>query len=60
VYSGVLSFVLLKLIGAVMPLRADADDQNVGLDLTEHGEEAYVHADGSSVVRWAGADAAGS
>jgi Amt family ammonium transporter len=59
VYSGVLSFVLLKLIGAVMPLRADADDQNVGLDLTEHGEEAYVHADGSSVMRWAG-DAAGS
>jgi Amt family ammonium transporter len=60
VYSGVLSFVLLKLIGAVMPLRADADDQNVGLDLTEHGEEAYVHADGSSVMRWAGVDAAGS
>jgi ammonia channel protein AmtB len=52
--------VLLKLVGAVMPLRADADDQNVGLDLTEHGEEAYVHADGSSVMRWAGVDAAGS
>ena len=50
VYSGAMSFVLLKLIGAVMPLRADAADQNVGLDLTEHGEEAYVHADGSSAV----------
>jgi Amt family ammonium transporter len=60
VYSGAVSFVLLKLVGAVMPLRADADDQNVGLDLTEHGEEAYVHADGSSVMRWAGVDAAGS
>ena len=58
VYSGALSFVLLKLIGAVMPLRADSDDQNVGLDLTEHGEEAYVHADGSSVMQWADADAA--
>ena len=60
VYSGVVSFVLLKLIGAGDPAARDADDQNVGLDLTEHGEEAYVHADGSSVMRWAGVDAAGS
>ena len=30
------------------PLRADADDESIGLDITQHGEEAYVHADGSS------------
>ncbi len=47
VYSGALSFVLLKLIGAVIPLRADADAESVGLDLSQHGEEAYVHAGGS-------------
>ena len=47
VYSGVMSFVLLKLIGAVMPLRADAHDETAGLDLTQHGEEAYVHGEGS-------------
>ena len=48
VYSGVLTFILLKLIGLVIPLRADADDESVGLDVTQHGEEAYVHAEGSS------------
>ena len=47
VYSGVLSFVLLKLIGAVIPLRADADDESIGMDLSQHGEEAYVQAGGS-------------
>jgi len=43
VYSGVASFVLLKLIGLFMPLRATAADEMTGLDLTMHGEEAYVH-----------------
>jgi Amt family ammonium transporter len=47
-YSGALTFILLKLIGAVMPLRADAADESTGMDLTQHGEEAYVHAEGSS------------
>ena len=48
VYSGVMSFGLLKLIGLMMPLRATADDESVGLDISQHGEEAYVHAQGSS------------
>ena len=43
VYSGGMSFVLLKLIGMVMPLRADASEENEGLDVAQHGEEAYVH-----------------
>jgi Amt family ammonium transporter len=42
-YSGVMTFVLLKLIGAVVPLRATADDEATGMDLSLHGEEAYVH-----------------
>ena len=50
VYSGAMSFVLLKLIGLVIPLRADASDESTGLDITQHGEEAYVHAGGSSVM----------
>jgi len=41
VYSGTMSFVLLKLIGLVIPLRADRDDETTGLDETQHGEEAY-------------------
>jgi Amt family ammonium transporter len=41
VYSGVMSFALLKLIGLVVPLRATAEEESTGLDLTMHGEEAY-------------------
>jgi Amt family ammonium transporter len=43
VYSGVVSFVLLKGISLVTPLRANADDETTGLDLSLHGEEAYLH-----------------
>jgi Amt family ammonium transporter len=50
VYSGVASFVLLKLIGLVMPLRATADDEATGLDLTMHGEEAYLHTGGMEAI----------
>jgi Amt family ammonium transporter len=49
-YSGVMSFGLLKLIGAIAPLRAAAGDEAVGMDLSQHGEEAYVHAEGSAAL----------
>jgi len=42
IYSGVMSFVLLKLVALVFPLRATTDDEGTGLDLTMHGEEAYA------------------
>ncbi len=32
----------------MIPLRASADDESVGLDLSNHGEEAYVHGEASS------------
>jgi Amt family ammonium transporter len=47
VYSGVMTFVLLKIVGAMMPLLADRDQQTLGMDLSQHGEEAYVHAGGA-------------
>ncbi len=43
VYSGVASFILLKLIGLVMPLRASDAEETEGLDVSLHGEEAYLH-----------------
>jgi Amt family ammonium transporter len=46
VYSGGVSFGLLKLIGLFIPLRADEKDETVGLDVTCHGEEAYIHERG--------------
>ena len=43
VYSGVVSFVILKVISLISPLRADAQDERQGLDISLHGEEAYLH-----------------
>jgi Amt family ammonium transporter len=50
VYSGVMSFVLLKAIGLIMPLRATVEDEATGLDVTMHGEEAYLHTGGMEAV----------
>ena len=47
VYSGAVSFILLKVINLVVPIRADAADESTGMDLTQHGEEAYLHAEGN-------------
>ena len=46
VYSGVLSFVLLKIVGVIIPLRPSRSDEMTGLDVSMHGEEAYLHAEG--------------
>jgi Amt family ammonium transporter len=43
VYSGAVSFVLLKVISLVTPLRATEQDESAGLDISLHGEEAYLH-----------------
>jgi Amt family ammonium transporter len=50
VYSGAVSFGLLKLIALAIPLRVDAEDEGAGLDLSAHGEEAYVHAEGARAL----------
>src|SRR5687767_11706988 len=47
-YSGIVSFILLKLIGLVIPLRASVSDESTGLDITQHGEEAYLHTGGAT------------
>jgi len=48
VYSFGVSFILVKLIGFVVPLRPSAEDEMMGLDISQHGEEAYLHAEGAS------------
>ena len=35
------TYVLLRLINLVMPLRVSPQDEDAGLDLSQHGEEAY-------------------
>lgn len=41
ILSGVVSYALLKVIGAAMGLRVAAQRENEGLDLADHGENAY-------------------
>jgi Amt family ammonium transporter len=49
-YSGVVTFVLLKIVGAIFPLRATQEAESEGLDTTQHGEEAYIHTAGSTQI----------
>ena len=45
VYSGVVSFILLKLVDLTIGLKAGQHEERVGLDLTEHAETAYTIMD---------------
>jgi Amt family ammonium transporter len=49
-YSGAASFVILKLVGLFLPLRATRTEEVEGLDISAHGEEAYMHVGGSTPV----------
>jgi Amt family ammonium transporter len=40
-YSGVMTFVILKLVSFVMPLRVDEEVEKSGLDLALHGERVH-------------------
>jgi Amt family ammonium transporter len=43
-YAMAVTFVLLKVLDAVMGLRVSAEVEDRGLDITLHGEEAYSTA----------------
>jgi Amt family ammonium transporter len=49
-YSGVGTFAILKLIAAVAPLRLPARQEGIGMDVAEHGEEAYSSGEGAVLV----------
>lgn len=45
VFTGGMTFLILKVIGLLTPLQATEDEQEYGLDLTQHGENAYPDFD---------------
>ena len=49
-YAFTVTFVLLKLIGLAMPLRATEHQEAIGMDVTQHGEEAYVTGEGAILI----------
>jgi Amt family ammonium transporter len=50
VYAFGATFLLLKVLGYLMPLRVDDYEEARGLDVTEHGEAAYPTGEGAILV----------
>ncbi|CCW34220.1 ammonium transporter (TC 1.A.11) [Chthonomonas calidirosea] len=44
-YAAIGTWILTKILSATMGLRVNVEDENIGLDLTQHGESAYVMAE---------------
>ena len=49
-YAFTATFVLLRLIGLLMPLRATEHQEALGMDIVQHGEEAYATGEGAILV----------
>jgi Amt family ammonium transporter len=43
--------VILKAIALVSTLRAGQKEEGIGMDVTQHGEEAYNRGEGAILVR---------
>jgi Amt family ammonium transporter len=44
------TFVLLKVLGSVLPLRATEREEALGMDVVQHGEEAYMTGEGAILL----------
>ena len=44
------TYLLLRAIGLVMPLRATEREEAQGMDVTQHGEEAYMTGEGAILI----------
>jgi Amt family ammonium transporter len=49
-YAFGMTYLLLKLLGAIMPLRATEREESLGMDVVYHGEEAYASGEGAILV----------
>jgi Amt family ammonium transporter len=50
VYAFGVTYALLRLVGLAFPLRATQREEAVGMDVVEHGEEAYTSGEGAILV----------
>jgi Amt family ammonium transporter len=49
-YAFGMTYVLLRIIGSVTPLRSTEREEALGMDVTYHGEEAYASGEGAILV----------
>jgi Amt family ammonium transporter len=45
-----MTFAILKVIGLVLPLRGTLKEESMGMDLLNHGEEAYASGEGAVLL----------
>ena len=49
-YAFIVTYVLLRLLGFATPLRASAGEEAIGMDIIQHGEEAYATGEGAILI----------
>ncbi len=49
-YAFAATYVILRFVGLIMPLRGTQRDEALGMDIVQHGEEAYVTGEGAILV----------
>jgi Amt family ammonium transporter len=49
-FSALGTFVVLKAVALVVPLRREVREEGVGMDVVQHGEEGYARGEGAVLV----------
>jgi Amt family ammonium transporter len=49
-YAFTMTYVLLRVLGALMPLRGSVSDEAIGMDIIHHGEQAYASGEGAILI----------
>ena len=49
-YAFGMTYAILRILGALMPLRGPVHEESVGMDVIHHGEEAYVTGEGALLI----------
>ncbi len=49
-YSAAASYVVLKMLALFVPLKVQAREEGLGLDVSQHGEEAYARDEGAILM----------
>ena len=57
-YAFAATWLILKGIALFTPLRGEGHEEAIGMDIVQHGEEAYLTGEGAILVRHEGGDAA--
>ena len=50
VFAGLCTFILVKVISAFTPFKMSEDEQDIGMDISQHSEEAYPDNENGTVA----------